>query len=343
MRAVVTDRAGDYDVMRIADVAAPVLGPREVLVRNFASGVCYHDHVIRAGVMKRGITFPLILGHEGAGIVEAVGAAVRSLRPGTRVACTQWTENCGFCRFCRTNREPLCAERKFFGHDRHGTYAELFKIQEDSLLPLPAEISFDEGAILSCAIGTCLAAIRDVGQTRAGESVLVTGAGGGLGVHAVQVAKLCGATVIAQTTSPEKSKLIRDVGADEVVIARDGRFADEVKRVTGGEGVDVVCDNVGAPVFHEALRATARGARYVLVGELTGDPVTFNTARLFLKGVSLLSTTSTSRVQLGDVIDLVRLRRLRPIITERFRLDDAPRVHRLMVERKLSGRVLLIP
>ena len=112
MKAVVTERPGDYDVMRVADVPIPVLGPREVLVRNFASGVCYHDHLIRAGVMKRGITFPLILGHEGAGIVQAVGSAVRSLTPGTRVACAQWTENCGFCRYCRTNREPLCAERK---------------------------------------------------------------------------------------------------------------------------------------------------------------------------------------------------------------------------------------
>jgi acryloyl-coenzyme A reductase len=343
MRAVVTPHPGDYDVMRVADVPVPTFGPREVLVRNAASGVCYHDHLIRVGVMRRGITFPLILGHEGAGTVEAVGEAVRSLKRGDRVACTQWTENCGLCRFCRTNREPLCAERKYFGHDRDGTYAEFFKIQEDSLLPLPPEVSFEDGAILSCAIGTTLAAIRDVGRTQAGERVLVTGAGGGLGVHAVQMAKACGATVIAQTTSRDKVDLIRSMGADTVVVARDGQFADEVKRAAGGEGVDVVCDNVGAPVFDEALRATARGARYVLVGELTGDSITFNTARLFLKGVSLLSTTSTSRTQLADVIELVRAGRLRPIITERFTFEDAPRVHRLMVERKLSGRVLLTP
>jgi D-arabinose 1-dehydrogenase-like Zn-dependent alcohol dehydrogenase len=340
---MVTDQPGDYDVMRARDVPVPALGPREVLVRNFASGVCYHDHLIRVGVMKRGIIFPLILGHEGAGIVEAVGSAVRSLAPGDRVACTQWTENCGLCRYCRTNREPLCTERKLFGHDRDGTYAELFKIQEDSLLPLPTEIGFEDGAILSCAIGTVLAALRDVGRTQAGEYVLVTGAGGGLGVHAVQMARLCGATVIAQTTSPQKAKLIREVGADEVVVAHDGKFADEVRRIARGEGVDVVCDNVGAPVFQEALRATARGARYVLVGELTGDAVTFNTARLFLKGVSLLSTTSTSRTQLADVIELVRTRKLRPTVTERFRLEEAPRVHRLMVDRQLSGRVVLIP
>jgi len=343
MQAMVTERPGDYDVMRLAEVPVPALGDREVLVRTGASGVCYHDHLIRAGVMKRGITFPLILGHEGAGVVEAVGSHVRSLKPGDRVACIQWTEACGLCRFCRTNREPLCSERKFFGHDRDGTYAEFFKIQEDSLLPFLPEIGFEEGAILSCAIGTCLAALRDVGRTRSGEYVLVTGAGGGLGVHAIQVAKLCGATVIAQTTSPGKVSAIREAGADEVVVARDGTFAEEVKRRAGGEGADVVCDTVGAPVFQEALRSTARGARYVLVGELTGDAVTFNTARLFLKGVSLLSTTSTSRVQLADVIRLVSQRRLRPIVTERFPLADAPRVHRLMVERKLAGRVVLIP
>jgi NADPH:quinone reductase-like Zn-dependent oxidoreductase len=343
MRAMVTSGPGDYDVMRLAEVPLPRPGPREVLVRTHASGVCYHDHLIRVGVMKRGIRFPLILGHEGAGVVEAVGEAVGSLKAGDRVACTQWTEACGLCRFCRSGRESLCSARKYFGHDRDGTYAEFFKIQEDSLLPLPEEISFDEGAILSCAVGTVLAALRDVGRLQAGESLLVTGAGGGLGVHAIQVGKLCGATVIAQTTSPDKAALMRDAGADAVVVARDGRFADEVRRLAGGEGVDVVCDNVGAPVFAEALRATARGARYVLVGELTGDSVTFNTARLFLKGVSLLSTTSTSRAQLAAVIDLVRRRRLRPVVTERFPLADAPRVHRLMVERRLSGRALVIP
>jgi len=343
MRAMVTERAGDYDVMRLHEVPVPSLGPREVLVRNAASGVCYHDHLIRVGIMKRGITFPRILGHEGAGTVEAVGSAVTALKPGDRVACTQWTEACGLCRFCRTNREPLCAQRQWFGHDRDGTYAEYFKIQEDSLLPLPPEISFEAGAILSCAIGTVLAAIRDVGRTQAGERLLVTGAGGGLGMHAIHVGRLCGATVIAQTSSPEKVRKIREAGADEVVVSRDGRFADEVQRVAGGEGVDVVCDNVGAPVFEEGVRSTARGARYVLVGELTGDRVTFNTARLFLKGVSLLSTTSTSRVQLADVIELVARGRLKTVITETFPLAEAPRVHRLMVERKVVGRVLLVP
>lgn len=343
MRAMVTEKPGDYDVMRMKDLPLPPLGPRDVLVRNFASGVCYHDHLLRVGIMKRGVPYPLILGHEGAGVVEAVGSDVRMHKPGDRVACTQWTEACGYCRFCRTNREPLCGQRQLFGHNRDGTYANFFKIQDDSLLPLPDEISFEHGAILSCAIGTCLAAIRDVGRTQAGDTLLVTGAGGGLGVHAIQVAKLCGAFVVAQTTSPEKVPLIREMGADEAVVARNGLFAEEVRRVTGGEGVDVVCDNVGAPVFQEALRSCARGARYVLVGELTGDQVAFNTARLFLKGVSLLATMSTSRTQLGDVIDLVRRRRLRPTITERFELEEAPRVHRLMVEKKLTGRVVLIP
>lgn len=343
MRAVVTKHPGGYDVMELKEVPVPLVGPRGVLVRNFASGVCFHDHLIRVGVMKRGITFPLILGHEGAGVVEAVGSAVTSLKPGDRVACMQWTDACGLCRFCRTNREPLCAQRKLYGHDQDGTYAEFFKIQEDSLLPLPPEIPFEQGAILSCAIGTVLAAIRDVGRTQAGDRLLVTGAGGGLGVHAVQVAKLCGAMVIAQTSSAEKVPLIRQMGADEIVISRDGRFADHVRRVAGGEGVDVVCDNVGALVFEEALRSTARGARYVLVGELTGEKVSFNTARVFLKGVSLLSTMSTSRTQLADVIELVRRHRLHPTITERFTLSDAPKVHRLMVEKKLTGRVVMVP
>ena len=129
MRAMVADKPGDYDVMQLRDWTIPPLGPREVLVRNHASGVCYHDHLIRVGIMKRGITFPLILGHEGAGLVEAVGSHVTMHKTGDRVACMQWTGNCGHCRFCRTNREPLCAQRQLYGHDHHGTYADHFIIQ----------------------------------------------------------------------------------------------------------------------------------------------------------------------------------------------------------------------
>ncbi len=293
--------------------------------------------------MKRGISFPLILGHEGAGIVESVGGAVRSLRSGDRVACTQWTETCGRCRFCRTNREPLCAERKFFGHDRDGTYAEYFKIQEDSLLPLPASIPFGEGAILSCAVGTVLAAIRDVGARRPASTSWSPAPAAASGRTPSRWPSSAAPSSSPRRRRPRRWRSCAPRGTDEVVVARDGAFADEVRRRARGEGVDVVCDNVGAPVFAEALRATARGARSVLVGELTGDTVTFNTARLFLKGVSLLSTTSTSRTQLADTIALVGAGKLRPLVTERFPFDEAPRVHRLMVEKKLQGRVLLVP
>jgi NADPH:quinone reductase-like Zn-dependent oxidoreductase len=368
----VTDKPGDYDFMRLRDVPLPALGPREVLVRNFASGVCYHDHLIRVGVMKRGITFPLILGHEGAGIVETVGDGVRAHQPGDHVACTQWTEACGMCRFCRTNREPLCAQRKLYGHDRDGTYAEFFKIQEDSLLPLPAEIPFEQGAILSCAIGTVLAAIRDVGQTRAGERLLVTGAGGGLGAHAIQVGKLCGAVVVAQTSSPGKVPLLQELGADHVVISRDGRFADEVKRVTDGEGVDVVFDAQGPRSFRKSYRVLRPGGRLImyglaeasegesrslpkLIGSLARMPLAtmpwWKSLQVMNEnkgvfGLNMLSWWDTEgdidRIT-GPLVEEIEQGDLQPIVAEAFPFDRAGDAHRFIAERKNIGKVVLVP
>ena len=320
----------------------PRPGPQEVLVRTAAIGVCYHDVVIRNGVMKRGITFPLILGHEPSGVVEEVGSEVHSVAPGDRVAATQWTHNCGLCRFCRTSREPLCPQRKWYGHDVNGGYAQYFCIQEESVCQVPPEIPLEEASILSCAIGTVWHAVRDKGKVQPGDNVLVTGAGGGLGVHTGQMAQRCGGRVIAVTGSPEKAKRIKALGADEVVVSRED-FSDQVKRLTAGHGVDVVIDNVGAPVFEPAWKSIGRGGRFVLVGELTGSRISISTARIFLKGVDIISTTSTSRQGLQEVIDMVRQGKIKPIVSEAFPLQEAAKVHTLLVDRKTFGRVVLVP
>jgi NADPH:quinone reductase-like Zn-dependent oxidoreductase len=180
-------------------------------------------------------------------------------------------------------------------------------------------------------------AILGVGRVQLGESVLVTGAGGGLGMHGVEIARAAGALVIAQTTSPEKSEAIRTAGAHEVVVHERGAdFAPAVRKLTGGEGVDVAIDNVGSAIFQSTRRALARGGRWVLVGQLGGAFVPFNPAQLFLKSISLLSATSTTRDELRRTLDLMARGTLRAIISGAVRLEHAAEAH----ERVETGRSL---
>lgn len=343
MKAVLLERFGGPEVLTVTDVDTPRPGPGEVLVRVRACGVCYHDVLSRAGLMSRGMKRPVILGHEIAGEVVETAPGVTWLGAGDRVASTQRRRVCGRCRYCRTGHETLCPEREFLGHDVDGGYAEYAVIGADNLARVPAGLPFPEAAILACAIGTGLNALRDVAEVRPGEAVLVTGAGGGLGVHALQLARLSGARVLAVTTTPEKAERLRGLGADATVLARDGAFAEQVREATDGRGVDVVIDNVGGKVFDEVRRSLAPLGRLVMVGEVSSDMVKVNLAQLFLRGLALKSAVSTSQRQLGDVVALVGRGQVRPIVWQTFPLEEAAQAQRALEERRPFGRAVLTP
>jgi acryloyl-coenzyme A reductase len=186
--------------------------------------------------------------------------------------------------------------------------------------------------------------VRDVGCTRLGERVLVTGAGGGLGLHGVQLAHLAGAFTIAVTTSASKAARIRGAGADEVIVVERGQsFSDSVRRVTNDGGVDVAIDNVGSPVFEQVRRSMADCGRIVMVGQLTGDFLSVNPAQLFLRNVSILSAKGVSRTQLADALDLVARRQIKPIVEDVCKLEDAAEAHRRVEAGATTGRLVLNP
>jgi len=345
MRAIVVDAPGEPDVMHLRDVPIPEVRPTDVLIRVESCGVCFHDVVTRNGVMRRGIKMPVIPGHEVSGVVDVLGSEVRSFKIGDRVTTTQRRHICGYCMFCRSSRETSCKDREFLGDiGLNGGYAEYVAVQEDNVCLIPSGVSFNQAAITSCAIGTELNAIRDVGKVRMGEKVLITGAGGGLGIHGIQLARMAGAHVIAVTSSKEKEKIILDNGAHEVVLIQRGEdFSSAVKELTGGEGVDVVIDNVGSPTFESTRRSLAMGARWVFVGQVTGEFVKLNPAQLFMRDISILSAKSTSSKQLKDALNLVAQGDIRPVITGEMSLDKAPNAHREVESGRSTGRILLKP
>jgi 2-desacetyl-2-hydroxyethyl bacteriochlorophyllide A dehydrogenase len=346
MRALVLREPGPiHTALSCETVADPVPGPRDVVIQVAFCGVCAHDVAVCTGTLRAGIVLPCVPGHEVAGTVVAAGDAVKEFAIGDRVATTQRQHVCGQCRFCRTGREPLCAEQVFLGDTRlNGGYAEYVEVEADNVVHVPDDVSLDGAAIAACAIGTMLHAVRSVGCIAPGDSVLVTGAGGGLGMHGVQLAKRAGGRVIAQTTSVSKLEALHELGAEAVVLAaRGGDFSGDVKALTDGEGVDCVLDTVGTPLFTPTRRSLARGGRWVLVGQLTGEFVPFNPAQLFLRGISLLSATSTTREELRLTLQLLRHGEVRAMLGQRFALEQVNEALALVQSGAAAGRVLLAP
>jgi D-arabinose 1-dehydrogenase-like Zn-dependent alcohol dehydrogenase len=345
MKAMVVRQPGGLDAMRLEQIPEPVAGPRDVVIEVEACGVCFHDVLTRNGTLKAGVKLPCVLGHEISGTVVDVGRDVARFKPGERVATAQRYHICGACRFCRSGRETLCPDRTFLGDwGLVGGYAERVAVGEDNVALVPEGVPLAEASIAACAIGTLLNGVRDVGKLQMGETALVTGAGGGLGVHAVQLARLAGAYVIAQTTSPDKAGLIKEMGAHHVVVhARDEDFSPQVKRLTDGRGVDVLIDNVGTPLFEPMRRSLGVAGRWILIGQLTGQFVPFNPAQLFLKNQSMFSVTSTSRNQLEDVLALMKRGQIKPVVSRTLPLEQAGEAHALVEAGRSVGRILLRP
>jgi acryloyl-coenzyme A reductase len=345
MRAVVTERTGPPEVMRVTDVTPREPGPREIRIAVAACGVCFHDVVVRNGTYRRGVGMPVILGHEVAGKVEKLGSEIKDLSIGDLVATTTYSHVCGDCRNCRGGHETSCPDRVFLGDaDLNGGYAELVCVDADAVQKIPPGVSFEDASIVACTVGTELNAVREVGRVQLGERVLVTGAGGGLGLHGVQLCRLAGAFTIAVTTSEAKAARIRDAGADEVIVVERGAdFSADVRKVTNGRGVDAAIDNVGSPVFESVRRSMADDGRIVLVGQVTGDFISINPAQLFLRNVSILSAKGVSRAQLADALDLVAHGRIKPVVEDVCRLEDAVKAHRRVEAGLSSGRLVLSP
>ena len=345
MKAVVVNKAGGLDALTYTDIPDPQPQGHELVLKVHSCGVCFHDVLTRNGTLKAGVSLPCVLGHEVAGTVVELGAQVKGFKVGDRVATTQRSYICGHCRFCRSGFEPLCAQRVFLGDvGLVGGYAQYLAISSDCIAQVPDGVDLDHAAVAACAVGTVLNAVRDVGRVQMGETVLITGAGGGLGLHAIQLARLAGARVLAQTTSADKVELIRKMGAHEVVLHKRGEpFAPLVRDMTQGQGADVIIDNVGTVLFEDMRKSLAIQGRWLMIGQLTGDFVPFNPAQFFLKNQSLLSVTSTSRTQLEDVLTLMQRGQVTPVIERKLPLSEVAQAHQAVEAGRTTGRWLLSP
>jgi D-arabinose 1-dehydrogenase-like Zn-dependent alcohol dehydrogenase len=340
MRAIVIREPGGVERLELADAPVPSPGRGQVVVRVAGCGVCYRDLIDREGkypFMRR----PIITGHEVAGTVEAVGPGVADFAVGDRVATTH-RPSCGECPACAAGDELRCETSPVsYGLTVDGGYAERCLLWTRSLVRVPPELDLVEASFLHCTAAVALRALRVHGGLRAGQSVLITGAAGGVGAHAVQVAHLLGARVVALTSSAEKAAALAALGADVVEQPRGAPFHKEVLRRTGG--VDVVLELVGAPTFNSSLRALRGGGRLVLVGNVTTERVEVNPGGLILRELSVHGSSSATRAELAEVLAWAAAGRLRPIVAARLPLEEARAAQSALAERPIVGRQVLVP
>jgi 2-desacetyl-2-hydroxyethyl bacteriochlorophyllide A dehydrogenase len=334
--------------LRLEEVPIPVPGPGEVRVRVRATGVGLTVVIMTAnpGLVT---SFPRIPGHEVAGEVVELGPQVANVKIGDRVACHFYL-TCGSCAFCRGGRETLCDRfGGYLGMASDGGYAEYLVVPARNLCPIPEGVSYLDAAIAADAIATPLHACREEARIGPGDRVLVVGAGGGVGIHALQVAKLCGGWVLGVDVTDEKLEMVRSVGADEVIDPRGEELSKQVLSRTGGRGVDAAIDFVASAETLEAcVRSLAPAGRLVIVGNrpkaVFGSDPTFRVdpGLMLRKMLEIHGSRYVTLSELVQTLELLRQKRVKAIVTRTFRLDELETAHQLLRDNAIPGRAAAV-
>lgn len=353
MKACVLFEPGPPENLKVVEVNDPQPpGEGELLIKVEATGTDGHDLVTRSGLLGRGLHLQdlevkengswvkkqgTILGHEMAGTIIDMGPGVSDFSVGDRVA-NNTRATCRMCEYCRKGRSNSCPN----GRQVEGGYAELAIIPAVAAMKVPDNVSSTEACIVSCAIGTVLRGFNVKGNPHFSDNILITGAGGGLGIHALQIAALTGGFVMATTTSEHKIPMLKEYGATEVIHAPEGRFDKQVMELTNGWGADLVMDTVGGTTFNGGgFRCLANYGRYVLVGQINSEYARFAVPFVFWKEAVITGTSTPDYTDMVDGMKLVSEGRIKSVVSSTYALDETPKLHSMLEERQILGRAVI--
>lgn len=340
MKAVLFDQHGGLEVLKYTDAPVPKFEETEALVQVEACGLNHLDLWVRQGLPGVQIPMPHIVGSEIVGKVAKVGSKVAQVKPGQRVLVAPGI-HCGSCPVCQAGRESLCREFKIIGLQTNGGYAEYAAVPGKNLIPLTAKLKPEEWASVPLVFMTAWHMLVTRAGLKAGESVLIQAGGSGVGSAAIQVAKLCGATVFATVGSEQKLKKSKALGADWVINYSKRDFSDEVRRLTEGRGVDVVFEHVGPATWRGSMKSLAKGGRLVTCGATTGPIVELDLRFFFTRELSVIGCYMGSRRELDQVLNLVAEGRLKPVVDTVFPLKEAVKAQATMASRNFFGKLIL--
>ncbi|MEY2661361.1 MAG: hypothetical protein RLZZ123_2533 [Pseudomonadota bacterium] len=334
--------------LKLQQMPTPVLAPTDVLVDVTACGVglTVVNLLATPGRVKQ---YPRIPGHEIAGRVTAVGTAVKHLTVGMRVT-NHFYLTCGLCRHCRSGRETLClASPGQVGQAIDGGYAQQVALPERNLVPIPDGVSDVDAAVGSDAIATPYHACVQEAKVKPGDTVLVVGAAGGVGIHMIQMARLCGARVLAADRGDARMAFIRTVGDYECVDVAQGPMAEQVLAATHGQGVDAVIDVVGSrSTLEQSLAALAVRGRLVIVGSspagVYGQDPSFmvDPQKILHRGLEIHSSRYVTLAEIGQTLNLIRDGQIKPIVTQTVSMREVPELHLSIRHGHTLGRVAML-
>ena len=327
MKAIVCESWGPPASLQLRELPSPVPGPQQVLVRTRVAAVNFPDALIVAGKYQFKPEFPFSPGGELSGEIIALGTDVTRLAIGDKVV--------GIATF--------------------GAYAQEVLVDATHVIPLPTDISDEDLELAGSFVltyGTSLHALKDRAKVQAGETLLVLGAGGGVGLAAVEIGKLLGMRVIAAASTAEKREAARERGADDTIDYTTEDLRERIKALTDGRGVDVVYDPVGGQFAEPALRSVGWGGRYLVVGFAAGEIPKIATNLLLLKGSALVGVFWGEFVRrepklnarnMAQLFEWLHQRRIRPLISRRYPLSQAPKALEALLAREAIGKLVVLP
>ena len=339
MRACALTAAQTLEITDVPD--APTPGAGEVRVAIRAAALNHLDLFVAAGLPGVEYRFPHVVGADGAGVVESVGASVTRVKPGDRVLINPGVSDYT-CDFCRAGEHSLCVTYRMLGEHLPGTMAELVTVPEPNVALIPVispALSWAEAAAFSLVTLTAWRMVVTRAQVKPGETVLVWGIGGGVSLTALRIAKLRGARVVVTSSSDAKLEEARRLGADVTLNHRTQKVSQEVRTLTNKRGVDVVVENVGEATWNDSLRCLARGGRLVTCGATTGPKATLDLRRLFWHHWTIMGSTMGNAAEYAEIVRLLGQGHLRPIVDRVYPLAEVRAAYERLARGEQLGKV----
>ena len=340
MKAIRFHQHGGPEVLKYEDVPDPVLRKDQVLVKVKAVALNHLDLFVRAGVP--GVPLPQIPGSDVAGDIVECGEYIADIKPGMRVLLSPMNY-CNHCEACMQGRQNFCREFGVLGYRYSGGDCELIAVQRHNVFPIPSELTYDEAAATPLVFLTAWHMLVGRAAIQPGQTILVLGAGSGIGSAAIQIGKLFNCRVICTAGSEVKLERGRELGADYTIDHYKQKISEEVKKITAKQGVDVVFEHVGAATWNESMKSLKPGGTIVTCGATTGGETNFDIRVLFTRQFSFLGSFMGNMGELHKVLSHVFAGRLKPVVDRSFPLRDAAKAHEYLASSSMFGKVILNP
>jgi NADPH:quinone reductase-like Zn-dependent oxidoreductase len=342
MKAAVFEQHGGPEVLKYVDAPEPVIRAGDVLVRVHACALNHLDLWVRGGLPNVPIPLPHIPGSDVAGEVAKIGADVTTVRVGQKVVLAPGV-TCGKCPACLAGLDNRCRQFTNLGYMIDGGCAEFVRAPEVNCFPYPENLSFEEASAVPLVFQTAWHMLVTKAELQPGEDVLILGAGSGVGTAAIQIAKFFGARVITTASTDEKLDKARQLGADHTINHKTQKIREEVRRITGKRGVDVVFEHVGTATWEDSIASLALAGRLVTCGATTGYDAKIDLRFLFSRQLSLIGSYMGTKNELRTVLKLVAGGKLKPVIDRTFPLAEAAAAHTYLESGQQFGKVVLKP